>query len=93
VHQRQHYRLGSWRRGNTELNYRRFFDITTLAAVRVEDPEVSPAPGTGSPGCRSGSRPMIGRPDEVGADAWFIHTKTGGDSPGQASTQGPLLEA
>ncbi|ONI79501.1 malto-oligosyltrehalose synthase [Actinosynnema sp. ALI-1.44] len=40
VHERQHYRLVNWRRGNTELNYRRFFDITTLAAVRVEDPEV-----------------------------------------------------
>ncbi|MFI9008012.1 malto-oligosyltrehalose synthase [Actinosynnema sp. NPDC053489] len=36
----EHYRLAFWRRGNTELNYRRFFDITTLAAVRVEDPEV-----------------------------------------------------
>ncbi|MEU5695627.1 malto-oligosyltrehalose synthase [Actinosynnema sp. NPDC020468] len=35
-----HYRLIDWRRGNAELNYRRFFDITTLAAVRVEDPEV-----------------------------------------------------
>jgi (1->4)-alpha-D-glucan 1-alpha-D-glucosylmutase len=40
VHERQHYRLVSWRRGNSELTYRRFFDITTLAAVRVEDPEV-----------------------------------------------------
>jgi (1->4)-alpha-D-glucan 1-alpha-D-glucosylmutase len=40
VHSRQHYRLVDWRRANTELNYRRFFDITTLAAVRVEDPEV-----------------------------------------------------
>jgi (1->4)-alpha-D-glucan 1-alpha-D-glucosylmutase len=40
VHARQHYELVSWRRGNAELNYRRFFDITTLAAVRVEDPEV-----------------------------------------------------
>ncbi|RKT56292.1 malto-oligosyltrehalose synthase [Saccharothrix australiensis] len=35
-----HYRLVFWRRGNAELNYRRFFDITTLAGVRVEDPEV-----------------------------------------------------
>jgi (1->4)-alpha-D-glucan 1-alpha-D-glucosylmutase len=34
------YRLVSWRLGNTELSYRRFFDITTLAAVRVEDPAV-----------------------------------------------------
>jgi (1->4)-alpha-D-glucan 1-alpha-D-glucosylmutase len=40
VHERQHYRLTDWRRANSELNYRRFFDITTLAAVRVEDPEV-----------------------------------------------------
>ncbi|MTD59019.1 malto-oligosyltrehalose synthase [Amycolatopsis pithecellobii] len=40
VHARQHYELVHWRRGNTELNYRRFFDITTLAAVRVELPEV-----------------------------------------------------
>ncbi|HEY2522019.1 MAG TPA: malto-oligosyltrehalose synthase [Streptosporangiaceae bacterium] len=40
VHERQHYRLVNWRRANTELNYRRFFDITTLAAVRVEDLEV-----------------------------------------------------
>jgi (1->4)-alpha-D-glucan 1-alpha-D-glucosylmutase len=40
VHQRQHYRLVSWRRAGTELTYRRFFDITSLAAVRVEDPEV-----------------------------------------------------
>ncbi|MEO6088858.1 MAG: malto-oligosyltrehalose synthase [Umezawaea sp.] len=36
----EHYQLVHWRRANEELNYRRFFDITTLAAVRVEDPEV-----------------------------------------------------
>jgi (1->4)-alpha-D-glucan 1-alpha-D-glucosylmutase len=40
VHDRQHYELVGWRRGNTELSYRRFFDITTLAAVTVERPEV-----------------------------------------------------
>ncbi|MCT2583799.1 malto-oligosyltrehalose synthase [Actinophytocola sp. S1-96] len=40
VHERQHYRLVHWRRGNAELTYRRFFDITSLAAVRVEDPAV-----------------------------------------------------
>ncbi len=37
---RQHYRLGYWRRANAELDHRRFFDIDTLGAVRVEDPEV-----------------------------------------------------
>ncbi|CCH33432.1 malto-oligosyltrehalose synthase [Actinosynnema sp. NPDC047251] len=36
----EHYVSAFWRRGNAELNYRRFFDITTLAGVRVEDPEV-----------------------------------------------------
>ncbi len=38
--QRQHYRLADWRCGDTELNYRRFFTITTLAGLRVEDPQV-----------------------------------------------------
>ncbi len=33
----QHYRLAYWRVANDELNYRRFFDVETLAAVRVED--------------------------------------------------------
>ena len=37
---RQYYRLGYWRRANAELDYRRFFDVDTLGAVRVEDPEV-----------------------------------------------------
>ncbi|GAA1749102.1 malto-oligosyltrehalose synthase [Aeromicrobium alkaliterrae] len=40
VHDRQHYELVGWRRGNAELGYRRFFDITSLAAIRVEDPGV-----------------------------------------------------
>ena len=40
VHQRQHYELVHFSRGNAELNYRRFFAITTLAGVRVEDPPV-----------------------------------------------------
>ena len=37
---RQHYRLCHWRVALEELNYRRFFDVTTLAGVRVEDPAV-----------------------------------------------------
>jgi (1->4)-alpha-D-glucan 1-alpha-D-glucosylmutase len=37
---RQHYRLAWWRLGTHELNYRRFFDVTELAGVRVEDPRV-----------------------------------------------------
>ena len=37
---RQFYRLAHWRVGDEELNYRRFFDIDTLAGVRVEDEQV-----------------------------------------------------
>ncbi|MDP9432178.1 MAG: malto-oligosyltrehalose synthase [Actinomycetota bacterium] len=36
----QHYRLAYWRVAAEELNYRRFFDVTTLAGVRVEEPAV-----------------------------------------------------
>ncbi|GEA80502.1 malto-oligosyltrehalose synthase [Cellulomonas uda] len=38
--ERQHYRLAYWRVADEELNYRRFFDVGTLVAVRVEDPDV-----------------------------------------------------
>ena len=37
---RQWYRLAYWKVSDEELNYRRFFDVDTLAAVRVEDPAV-----------------------------------------------------
>ena len=40
VHDRQHYELVAWTRGDRELNYRRFFTITDLAGLRVEDPAV-----------------------------------------------------
>ena len=36
----QAYRLEGWRSGEPRLNYRRFFDVTTLMAVRVEDRDV-----------------------------------------------------
>lgn len=38
--QKQNYRLTFYQHGPTELNYRRFFNIITLAGVRVEDPNV-----------------------------------------------------
>lgn len=37
---RQPYRLSHWRVATDEINYRRFFDINDLAAIRVEIPEV-----------------------------------------------------
>ncbi|MDR3617347.1 MAG: malto-oligosyltrehalose synthase [Candidatus Obscuribacterales bacterium] len=36
----QAYRLVFWRVASDEINYRRFFDINELAAVRTEDPRV-----------------------------------------------------
>ncbi len=38
--ERQHYRLAHWRVATEELNVRRFFDVTTLAGLRVEDETV-----------------------------------------------------
>ncbi|GAA3452703.1 malto-oligosyltrehalose synthase [Dactylosporangium matsuzakiense] len=46
VHERQHYRLVYWREGNERLNYRRFFAVTELAGLRVEDPAVFEATHT-----------------------------------------------
>src|SRR5579885_2963442 len=36
----QHYQLVFWRRGPAEINYRRFFDVNDLAALRMEDADV-----------------------------------------------------
>ncbi len=36
----QNYRLAFWRVASEEINYRRFFDINDLAALRMEDPRV-----------------------------------------------------
>ena len=38
--EKQHYRLAFWRVASDEINYRRFFEITDLAGVRVEDQDV-----------------------------------------------------
>ncbi len=40
VHERQHYAFVHWKRADHDLNYRRFFAVNTLAAIRVEEPEV-----------------------------------------------------
>src|SRR3954467_14222171 len=36
----QWYRLAYWRIASEKINYRRFFDVTDLVGVRVENPEV-----------------------------------------------------
>ena len=53
----QHYQLDSWRTAATELNWRRFFDISSLIAVRVEDPDVFAATHGGA--ARAGRRRVI----------------------------------
>ena len=36
----QAYRLAFWQVATDEINYRRFFDINSLAAIRMEEPAV-----------------------------------------------------
>ncbi len=38
--ERQNYRLAWWRSARRDLGYRRFFDVTTLVGLRIEDPRV-----------------------------------------------------
>ena len=38
--ERQHYRLAWWRAAADEINWRRFFDVTSLAGLRAELPRV-----------------------------------------------------
>jgi (1->4)-alpha-D-glucan 1-alpha-D-glucosylmutase len=37
--ERQHYRVAHWQLAGSEINFRRFFDINSLAGLRVEDLE------------------------------------------------------
>jgi (1->4)-alpha-D-glucan 1-alpha-D-glucosylmutase len=38
--EQQNYRLARWQTASAELDYRRFFDVDNLAALRMEDPDV-----------------------------------------------------
>ncbi len=38
--EKQFYRLAYWRVAGDEINYRRFFDVSELAALRMENPQV-----------------------------------------------------
>ena len=40
VLEEQHYRLAYWRAANDEINYRRFFDVNELIAIRPEEDDV-----------------------------------------------------
>jgi (1->4)-alpha-D-glucan 1-alpha-D-glucosylmutase len=38
--ERQNWRIAHWKNATTELGYRRFFDVNTLAGLRMEEPGV-----------------------------------------------------
>jgi (1->4)-alpha-D-glucan 1-alpha-D-glucosylmutase len=38
--QQQHYRIAFWRVATEKINYRRFFDVSDLIGMRIEEPEV-----------------------------------------------------
>jgi maltooligosyltrehalose synthase len=77
-----HYRLAYWKSG--EPNYRRFFDISTLIGVRVEEPEVFDAThrvllGLMADGLIDGLR--IDHPDGLADPRGYLRTlaeRTGG---------------
>ncbi|QKW09925.1 malto-oligosyltrehalose synthase [Streptomyces sp. NA04227] len=80
----QFYRLGWWRLARTELNYRRFFTVSELIGVRVEDPEVFAAThgtvlGLLADGVADGLR--IDHPDGLADPAAYLarlHEASGG---------------
>jgi (1->4)-alpha-D-glucan 1-alpha-D-glucosylmutase len=53
----QHYRLAFWQTASDSINYRRFFSITDLVGVRVEDPAVFDS--THEAIIRTGQRPSV----------------------------------
>jgi (1->4)-alpha-D-glucan 1-alpha-D-glucosylmutase len=75
VHDRQHYQLVHHSRGNSEINYRRFFAITTLAGVRAEDPEVFSATHALIRGwCEAGVEGLrIDHPDGLRDPLGYLH--------------------
>lgn len=82
--ERQHYRLAYWRVGDEELNYRRFFDVGSLVALRVEDEGVFDAThalvlGLVADGTVDGLR--IDHPDGLADPAQYLErlaARTGG---------------
>ncbi|WP_405745737.1 malto-oligosyltrehalose synthase [Streptomyces sp. NBC_01525] len=80
----QWYRLAWWRLARTELNYRRFFTVSELIGVRVEDPEVFEATHRTvlrlvREGVLDGLR--VDHPDGLADPAAYLerlHTATGG---------------
>ncbi len=93
VHARQHYELVHWSRGDSELNYRRFFAVTSLAGVRVEDPSVYAAthalPLSWAAGGLAGLR--VDHPDGLVDPGGYLD-RLAADAPGAWITVEKILE-
>ena len=76
----QAYRVALWRVAGEEINYRRFFDINELAAIRMEDPDVFADTHRFRPSscrCRAGHRLRVDHPDGLYAPAEYFQRARG----------------
>ncbi|HSC25952.1 MAG TPA: malto-oligosyltrehalose synthase [Vicinamibacterales bacterium] len=96
----QAYRLAYWRTASHEINYRRFFDINTLAGLRVEEPEIFAAThALISELLRAGlvTGVRVDHPDGLFDPARYFEmledlaARQGGGRSADASRPGPLL--
>ncbi|MEP7091722.1 MAG: malto-oligosyltrehalose synthase, partial [Nocardioidaceae bacterium] len=92
---RQHYRLACWRERDDFLNYRRFFDVDSLVAVRVEHPEVFEAThrvllGLNHDGIVEGFR--IDHPDGLADPTGYLAQLRAATRPGTAIWVEKILE-
>ena len=92
---RQHYRLAGWRERDELLNYRRFFDVDSLIAVRVEEPDVFKAThrvllDLNHDGIIEGFR--IDHPDGLADPAGYLEQLRAATRPGTAIWVEKILE-
>ena len=92
----QHYRLAGWRERDDVLNYRRFFDVDSLIAVRVEDPDVFEAThrlliDLNQRGVVEGYR--IDHPDGLADPEGYVERLRGALLPGTAIWVEKILES
>ena len=92
---RQHYRLAGWREKDAVLNYRRFFDVDSLIAVRVEEPDVFEAThrvllDLNHQGVVEGFR--IDHPDGLADPAGYLERLRAATVPGTAVWVEKILE-
>ncbi len=92
----QSYRLAHWRVASEEINYRRFFDVNQLAALRMEDPSVFDTVHRFAfdlVGRRAATGLRIDHVDGLYAPADYLHRlqARAGEALGRGDTPGPAL--